>query len=169
MSNIPIEIERKFLISMPDIEQLKRQSNSRVRKMIQTYLICEKEKKARIRKIEENGNITYVKTVKERISALSCFEDERNITEIEYETLLEIADKSKESINKTRYSFEYCGHIIEIDVYGFWSDRAILEVELSSEDESFSIPEFIKIIKEVSEDTRYKNTNLAKSVPYDEI
>ena len=169
MSAIPIETERKFLIRIPSVSEMERQKDFRIRKIIQTYLQSENKKNARVREIVENGNHTYIKTVKERISTLSCFEDESVISFEEYENLLLKADTEKQSIHKTRYSFEYCEHILEIDIYEFWDDRATLEIELASEDEEFAIPSFIKVIKEISEDGRYKNTNLAKNVPYDEI
>ena len=169
MNSIPVETERKFLIRIPSFDIIASQKNFRIRKIVQTYLQSEGKKNARVRSIVENGENVYIKTVKERISTLSCFEDEHTISLKEYEELLLIADKDKKSINKTRYSFEYCNHILEIDVYDFWDDRATLEIELQSEDEEFSIPSFIEVIKEISADGRYKNTNLAKSIPYDEI
>ena len=169
MSNIPIETERKFLIRIPAFADLEKQSNFRIRSITQTYLQSNDNKSARVRKIIENGETSYVKTVKERISVLSCYEDEHFISLDEYNSLLLLADKEKKSIQKTRYSFEYCNHILEIDVYDFWNDRATLEIELKDENEQFSIPTFIEIIKEISTDGRYKNTNLAKSVPFDEI
>ena len=167
--NIPIETERKFLIRIPSISDMESQNNFRIRKMVQTYLQSDGKRNARVREVTENGQASYIKTVKERISTLSCYEDESIISRVEYEELLLTADKEKNSIYKTRYSFEYCEHILEIDVYDFWDDRATLEIELKSEDEAFSIPSFIEIIKEISTDGRYKNTNLAKSVPFDEI
>ena len=169
MNNIPIETERKFLILIPSYNEIKQQKNFRIRKIVQTYLKRTDNKNSRVRKIIENGETTYIKTVKERISALSCFEDESVISYEEYKDLLANADKEKKDINKTRYSFEYCDHILEIDIYDFWTDRATLEIELSNENEAFSIPPFITVIKEISTDSRYKNTNLAKSVPFDEI
>ena len=169
MNSIPIETERKFLIRIPSFDSISNQKNFRTRKIIQTYLQSEGKKNARVRSVIENGKTTYIKTVKERISTLSCYEDESSISREEYEALLLVADKEKKSIHKTRYSFEYCNHILEIDVYEFWNDRATLEIELQSEDEEFFIPSFIDIIKEISADVRYKNTNLAKSVPHDEI
>ena len=169
MSAIPIETERKFLIYMPRLDTLCAQPEIRIQEITQTYLLTDGKKNARIRKINECGNISYIKTVKERISTLSCYEEEKEINEKQYLELLKYADKEKQSINKTRYSFKYGRHVIEIDIYSFWDDRAILEIELSSEDEEFSIPEFIKVAKEVSTDKRYKNTNLAKSVPQDKI
>ena len=169
MNNIPVETERKFLILIPSYNEMKQQKNFRIRKIIQTYLKRTDNKNSRVREIIENGETTYIKTVKERISALSCFEDENVISYKEYKELLANADKEKKSINKTRYSFEYCDHILEIDIYDFWNDRATLEIELSNENEAFAIPSFITVIKEISTDSRYKNTNLAKSVPFDKI
>ena len=169
MSAIPIETERKFLIYMPCLDTLCAQPEIRIQEITQTYLLTDGKKSARIRKINECGNISYIKTVKERISTLSCYEEEKEINEEQYLELLKYADKEKQNINKTRYSFRYGRHIIEIDIYSFWNDRATLEIELKSEDEEFSIPAFIKVVKEVSTDKRYKNTNLAKSIPQDKI
>lgn len=168
-NNIPIETERKFLIHIPSFADLEKQNNFSIKSIIQTYLQSDGKKNIRVRSIVENNNTKYIKTIKERISTLSCYEDESVISYDEYTSLLLLADKEKRSIHKTRYSFEYCGHILEIDVYDFWNDRATLEIELKDENEDFSIPSFIKIIKEISADSRYKNTNLAKSVPFDEI
>ena len=167
--NIPIETERKFLIRIPSMADLEKQNSFRIRNITQTYLKTDGKKNARVRKVIENDVVTYITTVKERISTLSCYEDERTISKEEYSALLISADEEKKSIHKTRYSFEYCDHILEIDIYDFWNDRATLEIELKSDDEEFSIPAFIEVIKEISADGRYKNTNLAKNVPFDEI
>ena len=58
---------------------------------------------------------------------------------------------------------------MEIDVYPFWQDRAIAEVEVESEEESVTLPSFIKVLQEVTVDKRYKNVNMARSVPNDDI
>ena len=50
----------------------------------------------------------------------------------------------------------------EIDVYPFWSDQAIMEIELSDPNEEIRFPEIIRVIREVTEDERYKNSSLAK-------
>ena len=162
----PIEIERKFLIKMPSFDAL-RQHNTRVKCIIQTYLTPIDNETARVRKIVENEKVCYVKTVKRRISDLSHFEDEWEISADEYSTELQKRDTSKKDIEKTRYCIDFASHVLEIDVYPFWTDRAILEIELSREDEPFEIPEYIAVIKEVTGDGRYKNTNLAKEIPMD--
>ena len=164
----PVETERKFLIRMPDADLLNSFDGLRIMDMEQTYLLCEIGN-ARVRKINENGNERYIKTLKRRISALSCYEEEREISYEEYVEALKASDPDKKTVYKTRYAFPYGSHTVEIDVYPFWSDRAILEVELSEENEIFKIPDSIRIIKEVSEDSRYKNTNIANCIPMDDI
>ena len=51
---------------------------------------------------------------------------------------------------------------LEIDVYPFWNDKAILEIELSDENAVIVFPKQIKVIKEVTDDDSYKNSSLAK-------
>lgn len=165
----PIETERKFLIGYPDISLLENTTNVRIKKIEQTYLLCEDGKSARVRKICEGDKIKLVKTVKERISILSVYEDEFEIDESRYAEELKNRDPEKNTIIKTRYCIPFDNHVIEIDIFPFWNDRAILEVELGGEDEEFSLPDFVNVIKEVSADPRYKNTKLAKNIPFDEI
>ena len=154
---------------MPDISTLTAQKGLRIKDIEQIYLNAEDGKNARLRRVTENGEVKHVKTVKERISLLSAYEDEYEIDENTFISELKDRDTSKNTIIKTRYCFPFGSHTVEIDVYPFWNDRAILEVELESEEEVFSLPDFVEIIKEVSDDGRYKNTRLAQTVPYDEI
>ena len=167
MNSIPIETERKFLIRYP--EKIISDDAVQKKELTQTYLVCEKGLTDRVRKTVCNGKTIYVRTQKRRISNLSAFEEEIDLSKKEYEKLLENADKSLHPINKTRYVIPYMEHNIEIDVYPFWDDRAVMEIELKSEEEAFDIPECITVIKEVTDDKRYKNVNLAKIIPMDEI
>ena len=89
-------------------------------------------------------------------------EIERRLTKEEYLTLLMDADTSKRQIRKNRYCLTYGSRYFEIDVYPFWSDRAIMEIELADENEKVDFPEFIKVIKEVTDDDSYKNSSLAQ-------
>ena len=75
----PIEIERKFLIEMPD-ESTLTAHNARIKDIVQTYLVPAGNETACVRMIREGDTARYVKTVKRRISNLSHFEDEREIS-----------------------------------------------------------------------------------------
>lgn len=55
----------------------------------------------------------------------------------------------------------YKGQYFEVDVYPFWNDKAIAEIELSDENASIVFPKQIRVIKEVTTDESYKNAFLA--------
>ena len=165
----PLEIERKFLIRMPDLSVLSSQKDISIRQITQTYLVVPNGCTRRVRKSVANGTISYRKTEKMRISALSAFEEETEISEEEYLALLREADASLSPIEKMRYTFPHGNHLMEIDIYPFWRDRAILEIELSAEEEEYAVPSFLSVIREVSDDKRYKNVNLARSVVTESI
>ncbi len=89
-------------------------------------------------------------------------EIEHRIPEKEYHALLNEADSSRRPIQKTRTYFFFRRQYFELDIYPFWTDRAILELELSSEYESVHLPEGLRLIREVTDDPHYKNAALAK-------
>ena len=72
------------------------------------------------------------------------------------------ADPSRRPIRKTRYCLTFGKQYFEIDVYPFWQDKAILEIELSDESDQICFPDMIRVIKEVTDDPTYKNAALAK-------
>ena len=160
-----LEIERKFLIKYPDVKSLLSMENCRVKEISQSYLNTD----GRIRKIKEQGKTTYIKTVKKHITNLTREEKEWEITKEEYLSLLKNKKENTNTIEKTRYAVSLNGFIYEIDVFSFWKDRAFLEVELKNENQEFPIPDFIEIIKEVTDDKRYRNSALAKEIVWEDI
>jgi len=161
MDAVHYEIERKFLIAMPDRGMLESIPGASRSDIVQTYLICGEGESRRVRKSSYGGNCVYTLTSKRHITNIRRVEDEKELSEAEYEKLLSEADPYKRSIIKTRYRIPYEGNLLEIDIYNFWDDWATLEIELESEDALYSIPSWIKVIKEVTEDPRYTNSSLA--------
>ena len=51
----------------------------------------------------------------------------------------------------------------EEEIYPFWKDKAIMEIELSSEEQQVRFPPEIKVIREVTDDPSFKNIALAKT------
>ena len=161
----PLEIERKFLIKMPDLNALDENELCAAAEISQTYICTPDLARARIRKRTFNGKTVYIKTIKQRISPVSRIEIETKITQEEYNTLLQYADKSRNTINKVRRYIVYGGKYFELDVYSFWANQATLEIELLSEDEDFELPPFIEVIRDVTADESYSNSALAKQIP----
>ena len=158
------EIERKFLIGYPDLNILERYPKSDI---AQTYLKTNDGMTSRVRKRTSEGVTKYIFTEKKRVTDVTCIENERELSAEEYEELLKLADPERRTVYKTRYCVPYGGRVVEVDVYPFWSDRAIAEVELESEDEAVSLPEFIKVIRDVTAEKQYKNAAIAKKIPDD--
>lgn len=158
----PYEIERKFLIRKPDLLNLS--TLCRVKEISQTYLAAA-EGSVRVRRTEERGEVSYTETAKRSVSSLRRIEIERALTEAEYERRLASRDPRRQTIRKTRYCLPYAGHTFEIDVFPFWNKQAIMEVELKEESEEFTIPPFIKVLREVTEDSRYSNHSMARDIP----
>ncbi len=159
------EIERKFLIKYPDVSFLLKNPLCRELKMEQTYL----KGGARVRKIEEKGKVSFIKTVKKHISDIKREEKEWQISEEEYITDLQNKVVGTSTIKKTRYAFPLGNFVLEIDVFPFWNDRAFLEIELENEEQEFLLPEFLEIIKEVTFDKRYNNSSLAREILTEDI
>ncbi len=160
--NLPLEIERKYLIEMPNIDWILQNQKCDVAKITQTYLGKSSDGYGnRVRKMEINGETKYYHTAKKSVKGFTRIEIENEISLSEYEKYLS-SKKELVSLQKTRYMV-YLNHLkYEIDVYPFWTTTAILEVELKDEKQEFEIPEFIKVIGEVTNNLDYSNHSLAK-------
>ena len=161
------EIERKFLIEYPDIKVLEALEGVKKSVMAQTYLKSESGSTSRVRKRETGGEVKYIFTEKIRINDLKCIENEREVTAEEYEELLKLADPERMTVYKTRYCLPFNSRVVEVDIYPFWSDRAIAEVEMESEAEEVLLPDFIRVLRDVTSENQYKNAAIAKRIPVD--
>ena len=158
----PFEIERKFLIEYPDIKWLESIPNCQRIEIIQTYLKSDNGDEVRVRQRGIDGHYIYFQTIKRKISDVKRVEIERRLSESEYIRLLMNADTTRRQIRKDRYCLTYENQYFEIDVYPFWNDKAIAEIELSDENADIKLQKQIKVIKEVTDDESYKNASLAK-------
>lgn len=158
----PMEIERKFLIEYPDIKWLESLPNCRKVDIIQTYLVSGNGDELRVRQRGENGSYICFKTRKRLIDGMKRIELEERLSQEEYMRLLMEADPTKRPIRKTRYCLTWDNQYFEIDVYPFWNDRAVAEIELSDENTPIRFPKELKVIREVTDDPAYKNAALAE-------
>ena len=73
-------------------------------------------------------------------------------------------------LTKTRYSFPFAGHTVEIDVYPHeiggdaLEGLAVMEIELESPDEAIEFPPFIRVIRELTGTREFSNKALARPV-----
>ena len=163
--NVPVEIERKYVISLPDIAILKLQSGYTVSEIEQTYLESEPAVTHRVRARRRGDKTVYTETKKVRIDKMSVFEDERELEEEEYRSLLLKKAQDTVTVRKTRHTFIYKGQLFEVDVYPEWTRSAVLETELATRETEVEFPDFITVIAEVTGDKKYSNAAMSRKFP----
>lgn len=158
---VPIEIERKYLIEIPNEEFL--ESIGAVKQnILQTYLSTDDPAiERRVRQRGSEKDFSYYYTEKKNHSDLGRIETERKISEKEYLSLLLEGEKS---VRKDRYCFIHKSQYFELDIYPSWKDKAILEIELTNENTKPILPEWVSLISEVTKDKAYKNSSLANTI-----
>lgn len=147
------EIERKFLVNH-DLWN----SSLAIKSyhIIQGYIQKDKEKVIRIRIRNEEAFLT----IKSKAEGIKRFEFEYLIPVSDAKLML--SKFAHKFIEKTRYIVEFGGKIWEVDEFEGDNKGLILaEIELETEDEIFENPEWI--LKEVSLDYRYHNSNLIEN------
>ncbi len=159
----PLETRRKFLIEYPDVRELEKRPNCETVEILQAYLKSDIPGEViRIRQRGRFGNYIYFKTRKRQIEGMKRIELEERLTQDEYLELLMQADPDYRPIRKQRYCLSENGLYYNIDVFPQWNDKALMEIELYSEDQQVVFPEGIRIIKEVTADPEYTNPYIAR-------
>ena len=146
------EIERKFMVKAGDW------CKQKAAKYRQGYLSTVKERTVRVRTVEDIGYLT----IKGIAIGASRMEFEYEIPRQDADTLLGICEKPL--IEKNRYKIKHEGFVWEVDeFFGENQGLIVAEIELESEDQFFSKPDWVG--KEITGDPRYFNANLIKN-PY---
>lgn len=151
-----IEIERKFLVKT---EAFKTEAFKKTR-ISQGYLNSNKERAVRVR-LKDNCGYLTIKGASSK-NGLSRFEWEKEISKTDAEALLKLCEPSL--IDKIRFEVKVRHHIFEVDeFFGDNQGLVVAEVELASEDEDFTKPEWLG--EEVTGTIKYYNSQLSKH-PY---
>jgi adenylate cyclase len=147
---VGIEIERKFLVKNSEWETA---TDSSV-ECSQGYLTGEGDVSVRVRIIGEKAFLTVKGAT-------------HGITRPEYEYEIPVADGAEllqlcgQVVEKTRYYIKHNAEVWELDVFAGSNDGLIMaEIELKSEGQEFRLPAWVG--REVSNDPRYRNGNLAR-------
>ncbi|CAH0179801.1 Inorganic triphosphatase [Pedobacter sp. Bi27] len=144
------EIERKFLIDHQRWVNLSKPEGKLFR---QGYLLTDKNKTIRVRVTETKGFLT----IKGQTIGATRMEYEYEIPVAEATELLD--NFSLSELSKVRYEIPFSGKLWEVDVFlGDNKGLIVAEIELDSEDEIFTLPDWVS--REVTEEEKYYNSNL---------
>lgn len=157
-ASVQDEIERKFVID-PEKLPADMKGRSKIYEIVQTYINYSPE--IRVRKINDKTYYFNVKRPKDD-TGLAREEIQFRITAEDYETLRK--KRVGSTIYKTRYQFYEGDTYVFVDVYTSrkLEGLVVAEVEFESAEAAaaFTPPQWFG--KDVTEDSRYKNQNLAR-------
>lgn len=148
-----IEIERKFLVNQDQWHDIEKPVGEFYR---QGYLLTDPNKTIRVRQTSDKGFLT----IKGITVGASRAEFEY---EIPFEEAKELLDQFAVSeLSKIRYKIFFEEKLWEVDEFlGENEGLIVAEIELESEEEKFSIPDWIDV--EVTAEEKYYNSNLTQN------
>jgi CYTH domain-containing protein len=145
-----LEIERKYLVDHKKWNELEKPAGKYYR---QGYLSTDENKTVRIRLSDAEAYLT----IKGKSIGATRSEFEYKIHLDDAKQMLDTLSESE--LSKTRYKIHYKGKLWEVDVFHDANEGLIIaEIELESEDEKFELPDWV--LKEVTDDAKYYNSNL---------
>lgn len=165
-----LEQERRFLIKLPlsaDAERIL--SHATPIEITQTYLLPEEGSNVveRVRsstiKMWKSAFQHFNHTKKIFVSVGVNEEEENVLSENNYYLFVQAADPARFPVEKTRYILPWDQKEFELDIFHGANDGlAILEIELPDIKDNVILPPYLEVLKEITEDKKYSNYNLAK-------
>ena len=150
----PVQCQEKYLIEKFDVSELEKLQP--VVFDIEQYAVFDETIEILYRKTMTEYETKYTAIIKidtdvnnERIVK------RKNISEAEYYRCI---PKNFLPIKKKRYCFEYMNQYFRLDVFG--DDLKILEIEDTVQTKERSVPSFIEVIDNVTDNTFYRNSAL---------
>lgn len=158
---VPLEKEQKFLIKPFDesrfpVEWVK----SRI---VQDYLLTpDPREERRVRARGDDLGCSYSYAMKRYVAPGIRVEDERIITRREYDALLTLRNPRMRTIKKDRICFFWKHQFFEIDRFLEPCDSLhYMEAERTDLNPKLEVPEFIKVVEEVTGIDRHSNSKIA--------
>lgn len=148
----PLQIQSKYLVSSIDLEEIEK--TKLVKLDLEQYIVLEDDKEIIYRKTGKEQEEKY--TVVTKIDTMIDNEritTQRNITEEEYYANME---RDIIPIKKIRYCFEYKNQYFRLDIFD--DGLKVLEQEETNKTKKVAFPPFIKVEKEITTDTSYRNS-----------
>ena len=129
----------------------------------QTYLVTEPGSEVRLRRREwSGGKVVNVHRSKKRINDNEVIETERQVDNNLYEQMLSQADPYRATIRKKRQSFIWKGQFFEVDTFVEpVSNLVMMETKGVTEQETINFPPFVRVLEDVTGNSKYLNYNIA--------
>ena len=163
----PVEKFYKYLVEVNDelLNKIKYEQNYSTMHIEQHYLTSTNGFERRIRKRTRNGNELFSYSEAKCISTNERIKSDKVLSSRQYYDYSAEIDHNLKPINKDRYSFIKDDLFFKLDVFDFDSTKGILSVQVA-EGDKVEVPNYFKVVKDVTSDENYKNYYLAQSQKY---
>ena len=159
----PMDKKHKYLISMPDMNQLVVNYGAVPFEMTQNYLVVTNPNiERRIRKQKNGAEYLYFYTEKHQMQDGAMWDTERPISAKEYKRYLMEAEPELQPVHKVKYRFNQGRQRFEIDIYPFSREKAVMFAYAGEDEQEILPPPEITILREVTGVPEYKNRTLAR-------
>ena len=159
----PMDKKHKYLIAMPDMNQLVVNYGAVPFEMTQNYLVMTNPNiERRIRQQKNGSEQLYFYTEKHQMEDGAMWDTERPISKKEYKKYLLEADPELQPVHKVKYRFNDRHQRFEIDIYPFSRDKAVMFAYAGEGNDDIVPPPQVRILQEVTGNLEYKNRTLAK-------
>ena len=164
----PVEKFNRYLIEVNDemLEKISGEANYLTSHIVQHYLKAENGYERRIRSRTRGEDVMYSYSEANYLSNNERIKTDKVLTERQYRDYFHQVDKDLNVLDKTRYAFIANGLFFKLDVFDFDHTKGILCVDVPSDGSEAVLPDYIKIIKDVTDDLAYKNYHLARTQKY---
>ena len=164
----PVEKFHKYLIEVDDelLERLKSEANYSTSHIVQHYLTSDNGVERRIRRRDRDGDIMFSYSEANYLATNERIKIDRVLTERQYNDYGNQIDRSLNVTDKMRYAFINNGSFFKLDVFDFDKTKGLLSTETKKDVSEVKLPEYVKVIKDVTGDKNYKNYYLAKYQKY---
>lgn len=167
---VALDKQKKFVIKKPNIQTLSTQASITRLQITQTYLTNDGHIIRRVRKISNGEHAIYNSFQQEPLGpSVHLIRKDIKISEEEYRVLLKEAHPDCITLVKNRLCFIANDQSFRLDIFetqhenmALATDHAMLEVDYHAVWEEINLPDFITVLKEVTDDERFQNYNLAK-------
>jgi len=159
---VPTESYKKYLIEVDDIllDKLKEFHSLDI---FQSYLTSNSiQRRLRKKGMKDDWVYTYAET--KYLENNERIKKEKMISQKEYIDMSSEINIQLHSISKRRCNFVYDFQYFTIDIFSFLDNKAIMDVQVTDKNSTIEIPNYIKVIKDISFDKNYQNYNISQKL-----
>ncbi|MCX7856490.1 MAG: AAA family ATPase [Deltaproteobacteria bacterium] len=158
---VPKEMTRKYLVDLVESRNIPKHEKIEIEEF---YLqVRKRSEEIKLKRRRQRGSFMYFVSRRYPVQSHGTWvEIEQMIDEQEYQRLLKMRDRSRIPIKKLRHCLIWENQYLKLDFYSEpFSGLKILNIDLTEENQTISLPNFIKVREDITFNEMYEERNLS--------